>query len=198
MDKCGTAVPEGLPMLGAIAGDIIGSPVQQLRQRLGDAGLSRGVRLRLARRGTRPRPPHAEVTHNHAEGIKGAQAVAAAVFLARTGHGKDRIRQYLAETFEYDLDRTLEDIRPRYAFDVTCQGSVPEAIIAFLASTDFEDAVRKAISLGGDSDTQACIAGGIAHAFYGGVPDPIADRVYAILDGPLSAVTRRFLERFPT
>jgi ADP-ribosylglycohydrolase len=138
----------------------------------------------------------AEVTHDHPEGVKGAQAVAVAVFLARTGHSKEQIRDAIATRFAYNLDRTLADVRPRYAFDVTCQGSVPEAILAFLESTSFEGAIRNAISLGGDSDTQACIAGGIAHAFYGEVPTPIAQEVYTRLDDRLAAVTRRFLERF--
>jgi ADP-ribosylglycohydrolase len=138
----------------------------------------------------------AEVTHDHPEGIKGAQAVAAAIFLARTGSTRDDIRAYVTTTFGYDLDRTLDDIRPRYAFDVTCQGSVPEAILAFLESTSYEHAVRLAISLGGDADTQACIAGGIAHAFYRGVPPEIADRALEILDAPLADVTRRFLDRY--
>jgi ADP-ribosylglycohydrolase len=108
----------------------------------------------------------AEVTHNHPEGIKGAQAVAAAVYLARTGKSKGEIKKFIADTFAYDLDRTIDEIRPGYDFDVSCQGSVPEAIIAFLESTDFANAVRLAVSLGGDSDTIACITGGIAEAFY--------------------------------
>jgi ADP-ribosylglycohydrolase len=101
-------------------------------------------------------------------GHQGAQATAAAIFLARTGHAKTAIREYLESTFGYDLSRSLAQIRPGYRFDVTCQGSVPEAIIAFLESEDYEDAIRNAVSLGGDSDTQACITGGIAEAFYGG------------------------------
>lgn len=108
----------------------------------------------------------AEVTHNHPEGIKGAQAVAVAVFLARNGHSKDEIKSYIKNNFNYDLSRTLEDIRPTYKFDISCQGSVPESIIAFLESYDFESAVRYAISLWGDSDTMACMAGAIAQAYY--------------------------------
>ncbi len=115
----------------------------------------------------------AEVTHNHPEGIKGAQAVAAAIFLARRGESKGYIREYITDTFGYDLNRTLDEIRPNYTFDETCQGSVPEAIIAFLESNDYEDAIRKAVTLGGDSDTIACITGGIAQAHYGGVPEYI-------------------------
>ena len=109
----------------------------------------------------------AEVTHNHPEGIKGAQATAAAIFLVRTGHSKPEIRQYVEQTFGYDLRRTCDEIRPGYRHVETCQQTVPEAIIAFLESTGFEDALRNAVSLGGDSDTLACITGGIAEAFYG-------------------------------
>ena len=125
----------------------------------------------------------AEVTHNHPEGIKGAQAVAAAVYLARTGKSKAEIKTFIADTFGYDLDRTTGEIRPGYTFDVSCQGSAPEAIIAFLESVDFENAVRLAVSLGGDSDTIACITGGIAEAFYQTIPDYIAEMSSIIL-GP--------------
>ena len=116
----------------------------------------------------------AEVTHNHPEGIKGAQAVALAIVLARAGESKEAIKQQLTDRFDYDLDRTLDGIRPVYSFEVSAQKSVPEAIICFLESTGYEDAVRNAVSLGGDADTMACIAGGIAEAFYVGVPDKIA------------------------
>jgi ADP-ribosylglycohydrolase len=134
----------------------------------------------------------AVVTHNHPEGVKGAQAVALAIFLARSGEGKGAIRRELERRFDYDLGRTLAEIRPGYHFDVSCQGSVPEAIIAFLESRDYEDAVRKAVSLGGDSDTQACITGGIAAAHYGGVPEPIASRVRSLLPEEFLAVIDRF------
>ncbi|GHV05323.1 hypothetical protein FACS189485_12110 [Spirochaetia bacterium] len=123
----------------------------------------------------------AEVTHNHPEGIKGAQTVASAIFMARNNKTKDEIKKYIAETFGYDLDRTIDQIRPEYRFDVSCQGSVPEAIIAFLESTDYESAIRLAISLGGDSDTIACITGGIAEAFYKNVPEHIVKSVPALL-----------------
>ena len=113
----------------------------------------------------------AEVTHNHPEGIKGAQATAAAIFLARTGHSKPEIKRYVEQTFGYDLSRTCDEIRPGYRHVETCQQTVPEAIIAFLESTGFEDALRNAVSLGGDSDTLACITGGIAEAFYGMPPE---------------------------
>ncbi|MCD7849915.1 MAG: ADP-ribosylglycohydrolase family protein [Parabacteroides sp.] len=109
----------------------------------------------------------AVVTHNHPEGIKGAQATAAVIYLARMGKSKRDIRQYVEAFFSYDLNRTCDDIRPDYCFNESCQETVPEAIIAFLDSTDFENAIRLAISLGGDSDTLACITGGIAEAFYG-------------------------------
>lgn len=138
----------------------------------------------------------ASVTHNHPEGIKGAQATAAAIFIARSGGSKSDIREYVQKTFRYDLSRRLEDIRPAYAFDETCQGTVPEAIMAFLESEDFEDAVRKAVSLGGDSDTLACITGGIAHAYYKKIPRKIYDGVIVRLDSGLKKVLREFNERF--
>src|SRR3954464_4694928 len=138
----------------------------------------------------------AGVTHDHPEGIKGAQAVASAVFLARTGQSKEQIKGYVETTFGYHLDTPLDEIRPRYEFEVSCQKSVPQAVRAFLESEDYEDAVRKAISLGGDSDTLACMAGGIAQAFYGGVPGAIALRVHEILDDHLGGMTREFAETF--
>jgi ADP-ribosylglycohydrolase len=138
----------------------------------------------------------AEVTHDHPEGIKGAQAVASAVFLARTGQGKERIKNYVELSFGYDLSTPLDEIRPRYGFEVSCQHSVPQAIRAFLESDDFEHAVRLAISLGGDSDTLACMAGGIAQAFYGGVPEEISQRVYEVLDDHLGGMTRKFSMAF--
>ena len=117
----------------------------------------------------------AEVTHNHPEGIKGAQATAAAIFLARTGHTKEETRRYIAETFDYDLNRTCDDIRPTYSFDGSCQGTVPESIIAFLDSKDYEDALRLCISLGGDADTMGAITGAIAGAYYHKIPYEIVD-----------------------
>ncbi len=137
-----------------------------------------------------------EVTHNHPEGIKGAQAIAAAIFLARTGRSKEEIRSYIETTFHYDLSRTLDEIRPRYVFDASCQGTVPQAIRAFLESRDFEDAIRNAISIGGDSDTLACIAGGIAEAFYGGVPRLISEKVWKILDEDLRDVILKFRNKY--
>jgi ADP-ribosylglycohydrolase len=137
-----------------------------------------------------------EITHNHPEGIKGGQATAAAIFLARTGSTKEQIRTHVETRFGYDLSRHTDEIRPTYTFNESCQETVPQAICAFLDSTDFEDAIRTAISLGGDSDTLACITGGIAQAFYGGVPDWIARRVVEILDEPLGKVTHQFMEKY--
>jgi ADP-ribosylglycohydrolase len=138
----------------------------------------------------------AEVTHNHPEGIKGAQATASAIFLAKTGHDKKFIKDYIEKTFGYDLSQSLAKIRPTYDFDVSCQGSVPQSIIAFLESKNYEDAIRNAISLGGDSDTMACIAGGIAQAFYGEVPEVIQNQVFKKLDGQLGWITRQFIQQY--
>lgn len=135
----------------------------------------------------------AEVTHNHPEGIKGAQATALAVFLARQGADKHTIKTELVARFGYNLDRPLAEIRRTYHFDVTCQGSVPESIIAFLEAVDYESAIRNAISLGGDSDTQACIAGGIAHAFYKTIPAEIVRGVRACLPTELESRVDEFL-----
>jgi len=134
----------------------------------------------------------AVVTHNHPEGIKGAQSTALAILLARQGASRADIRKEISSRFGYDLDRTLEAIRPEYQFDVSCQGSVPEAIIAFLESESYEDAIRKAISLGGDSDTIACITGGIAEAFYGGVPVEIAEEGRKRLPGEFLEILINF------
>jgi ADP-ribosylglycohydrolase len=131
-------------------------------------------------------------THNHPEGIKGGQATAAAIFLARNGKTKAEIRDYIEQNFNYDLRRSLDEIRPNYKFEVSCQKSVPEAIIAFLESTDFEDAIRNAVSLGGDSDTIACITGSIAEAFYGGVPNAIAQPVWKKLDRRIRQTVTEF------
>jgi ADP-ribosylglycohydrolase len=127
----------------------------------------------------------AECTHNHPEGIKGAQATALAIFMARNKASKQEIREAISARYGYDLSRRIEDIRPTYRINLTCPGSVPEAIIAFLDSENFEDAVRNAVSLGGDADTQAAIAGAIAEAFYGRIPEDI-----------LKGITRRLNRRF--
>jgi ADP-ribosylglycohydrolase len=138
----------------------------------------------------------AAVTHSHPEGIKGAQATAGAIFLARQGEGKARIKAWVAEQFGYDLNPRLDDIRPSYRFDETCQGTLPAALIAFLESDDYEDAVRKAVSLGGDADTLGCITGGIAEAHYGGVPPHILEPTLAKLDGRLRGVVASFRARY--
>lgn len=138
----------------------------------------------------------AAFTHDHEEGIKGAQATASAIFLARTGKSKPEIKSYIETEFGYDLDQTIDKIRETYELDLSCQGTVPQAMIAFLESSDYEQAIRKAISIGGDSDTLACIAGGIAHAFYQGVPDFIVDKVYSILDSRLRQITTLFCNRY--
>lgn len=138
----------------------------------------------------------AEVTHNHPQGIRGAQATAVAVFLARAGWEKADIKAHIEREFGYDLSGRLDDIREWYRFDVSCQGSVPQSIIAFLESSGYEDAVRNAVSLGGDTDTMACIAGGIAEAYYGGVPDDIRAQALARLDDRLRGVVDEFSARY--
>ena len=138
----------------------------------------------------------AEVSHNHPEGIKGAQATALAVFLARKGEDKATIRKQIETRFSYPLDCCVEEIRADYCFDVTCQGSVPESIIAFLDAEDYETAVKNAISLGGDADTMACIAGGIAQAYYKAMPADIVWQVRQNLPDALLAVLDRFNQKF--
>ena len=138
----------------------------------------------------------AAVTHNHPEGIKGAQVTAAAVFAARTGASREKIRELVGKLSDYNLDRSVDEVREVYKYNETCQDTVPEAIIAFLESSDFEDAIRKAISLGGDSDTLACITGGIAEAFYGGVPASIAATVFDRLNPHLRQIVNQFDRRF--
>lgn len=138
----------------------------------------------------------AAVTHNHPEGIKGAQATAAAIFMARHGKTKQQIKESVEQMFGYNLSGSLDGLRPAYEFDVTCQGTVPPALIAFLESTDYEDALRKAISLGGDADTLACITGGVAEAYYGGVPPHIAGPAWAALDDRLRGVVTAFRTRY--
>jgi ADP-ribosylglycohydrolase len=137
----------------------------------------------------------AAATHDHPEGIKGAQAVALAILRARQRWTKDQIKQDIEQRFGYDLGRTLETIRPGYCFDVSCQGSVPESIIAFLESVDFETAIRNAVSLGGDADTMACIAGGIAQAFYG-IPDALITEARALLPDEFNDIINRFQATF--
>ncbi len=133
----------------------------------------------------------AEVTHNHPEGIKGAESTAAAIYLARTGKTKEEIKQYIIDEFGYDLSRTLDEIRPDYHHVESCQQTVPEAITAFLEGNDFEDVVRCAVSLGGDCDTLTCIAAGIAEAFYG-VPEEYRAEVRNRIEGDMIEVLNRF------
>ena len=138
----------------------------------------------------------AAVTHNHPKGIIGAQATALAIYLARTGTDKIDIKQEISERFEYDLDRTLDEIRPTYRFEISCEKSVPESIIAFLESTNVESAIRNAVSLGGDSDTMACIAGGIAQAYYKSIPQEIIDQSLAIIPDEFSIIVDKFNSKF--
>jgi ADP-ribosylglycohydrolase len=138
----------------------------------------------------------AVVTHDHPEGIRGAQAVALAVFLARTGHTKAEIARSVAAITGYNLTRKLASIRETYSFQIRCETSVPEALIAFLESRNFNDAVRGAVSLGGDADTQACIAGAVAEAFYGGVPDETAKFVLSRMHPWLLELSLPFLEAY--
>lgn len=134
----------------------------------------------------------AAVSHNHPEGIKGAQAIALAIFLARKGNDKEAISKSLSQQFNYDLNFSLDQIRPDYSFDVSCQGSVPQAIVAFLESSDYENAIRLAISIGGDSDTIACMTGGIAAAYYQYIPEEIIIFVKRKLPDELLQVIEQF------
>ena len=138
----------------------------------------------------------AEVTHNHPYAIKAAQAVVAAIFLARQKETKENIKKFISDRFNYDLARTINEIRPTYIFDVSSEGLVPEAIIAFLESENFESAIRKAISLGGDSDTIASISGAIAHAFYGNIPQWMTDYCMGLLDDTQKWIIRDFWARY--
>ena len=133
----------------------------------------------------------AEVTHNHPEGIKGAEATAAAIYLARTGSGKEEIKAYIEEHFQYDLSRTCDEIRPGYHHVESCQETVPEALTAFLEGENFEDVIRTAVSLGGDCDTLTCIAGSVAEAFYG-VPEELKAECRIRLPKDLLEVLERF------
>lgn len=134
----------------------------------------------------------AEITHNHPEGIKGAESVASVIFLARKGYDKEYIKQYIIDNFEYDLSKTCDEIRPTYTHVETCQETVPQAITAFLEGNDFEDVIRNAVSLGGDCDTLTCIAGSMAEAMYG-VPDDLKQEVRKRLDKRLLSVLNKFV-----
>jgi ADP-ribosylglycohydrolase len=135
----------------------------------------------------------ASVSHNHPEGVKGAQAIAASVFLCKEGRSKQKIKEYVEQTFGYNLHRTIAEIRPRYGFDVSCQGSVPEAIIAFLEGNSFEEVIRLAISLGGDSDTIGAMAGAIAACRYP-IPEEIAERCDSLLTEDLRDIKDEFCD----
>lgn len=137
----------------------------------------------------------AEVTHNHPEGIKGAQATAAAIFMARSGADKEEIRKTVTEIFGYRLDRTCDDIRPDYRFEASCQETVPQSIIAFLDSTGFEDAIRLTVSLGGDADTMGAITGGIAAAYYD-MPQEIHDFTLSRIPADLRVIADEFENRY--
>jgi len=138
----------------------------------------------------------AEFTHNHPEGIKGARATALAIWLGRTTHDKKAMRAEIVARFGYDLNRTVDEIRPTYGFDESCQGTVPQALVAFFDASSYEDAIRNAVSLGGDSDTLACITGGIAEAFYGPVSGAIQKKVEEILSPELWKTTERFCSAY--
>ncbi|QDU97489.1 ADP-ribosylglycohydrolase family protein [Lignipirellula cremea] len=138
----------------------------------------------------------AMVTHNHPEGVKGAQAIAAGVFLARTGMDRPQIAAYLTQEFGYELERSIDDQRAEYVFDSSCQGTVPQAIRAFLEADDFEHALRLAISLGGDADTLACMAGALAEAFFGTPPAELRGAARRLLDPSLRVLCDAFTERY--
>jgi ADP-ribosyl-[dinitrogen reductase] hydrolase len=139
----------------------------------------------------------AEVTHNHPEGIKGAQALAQAIFMARQGETKEDIRQTVITSYGYDLSRSIAQIRRVNQFNETCQGSLPEALTCFFTSKDFEDCLRLAVSIGGDTDTIACMAGGLAQAHYKAVPDWILGKARALLPEEFKEILERFEQRFP-
>ena len=139
----------------------------------------------------------ASVTHDHPEGIKGAEATASAIFLARNNMSSDEIKQYIVSEFGYDLSRTCDDIRPTYHHVESCQETVPEAITAFMEGKDFEDVIRTAVSLGGDCDTLTCIAGSIAEAYYG-VPDVLSAKCYERLSNDIKEGVSRFYSHFNT
>ncbi len=160
--------------------------------RVGPVGLAFDSAERVLQEAARSAAP----THDHPEGVRGAQAVALAVFLAAHDADAQEIRREVEARCGYRLDRPVDDIRPSYGFDVTCQGSVPESIRCFLESRDFEHAVRLAVSLGGDADTMACIAGSIAEPFHGGLPAGLEAEIRQRLTPELVQLTDRFQERF--
>ena len=137
----------------------------------------------------------AAITHSHPEGIKGAQSTAAAIFMARNGKSKEEIRDYISAKYGYNLNRTCDEIRPNYDWDSSCQGTVPEAMVAFFDSTDFESAIRLAVSLGGDSDTLTCITGGIAEAFYKKIPNGMALKIWGLIPEDFKDILKEMEQR---
>ena len=137
----------------------------------------------------------AAITHSHPEGIKGSQSTAAAIFMARKGKSKEEIKDYISTKYGYNLNRTCGEIRPVYDWDSSCQGTVPEAMVAFFDSSDFESAIRIAVSLGGDSDTLACITGCIAEAFYKEIPDDIALKIWGLIPEDFKDILRKMEAR---
>lgn len=137
----------------------------------------------------------ASITHNHPEGIKGAQAVTAAIFMARNGASKEDIKKYITTKFYYNLDQSWEYLHDTYEWDSSCQGTVPQAIISFLSSDDFESAIRRAVSIGGDSDTLACITGSIAEAYYKDIPEYMLSKAMALLPVRFKKVLKMMGER---
>ena len=189
-------------MLGAIIGDIAGSAYEFHNTKPYNS-FGNGSAMRVSAVGwffdtlqetERVAKISAEITHNHPEGIKGAQATAAAIFLARTGASKEKIREYIEKTYGYDLHKSWAYWHTLYEWEDSCQGTVPQAIIAFLDSDSFEDAIRKAVSLGGDSDTLACITGGIAEAYYGMIPAPMADEAFERIPAEWKELLEKFAE----
>lgn len=170
--------------------------LQLVRQRLGHARIALRLGLCNARRTLEGAKLSAAVSHNHPEGIKGAQATAAAIFLARTHQTKEEIRTYLLRTFAYDLNRSYEEVQASYSWSSSCQHSVPESLICFLESTDYEDAIRKAIALRGDADTMAAIAGSMAAAYYGEVPDDLVTFALGRLPHDFQAIIQQFDRQF--
>lgn len=137
----------------------------------------------------------AAITHNHPEGIKGAQAVSAAIFMARNGASKDEIKEFISADFHYNLDMSWEYLHETYGWDSSCQGTVPQAIVAFLESDDFESAIRRAVSIGGDSDTLACITGGIAEAYYKDIPEYMVSKAMSLLPTKFKEILEMMVER---
>jgi len=138
------------------------------------------------------------ITHNHPEGVKGAQAIATAIHMALNGQDKMQIKKAIEESYQYDLSRDYQDIKVDYKYDITCPGSVPEAFIAFLESEDYESAIRLAISLGGDADTQACMVGGMAEAYYKELPEEFIHKAMGILPEEMQAIIRNYYKRYPS